>query len=648
MLPLVKKTMKTKADTMDMLDDWLISKINDSSENPDFGFIETLYQTCSAALVSLWKSHFRSTTHNRQKGILKKDIASIHFWKENFPTGHLDTILTESSDLKIRVLENLTGIGKILIPLFTDYGEATFSANSKRYSEVNFLKELNTQVEKATLMLDVEERSDPSSDDESDDFTPATERHQNRLGRLHSYTSCLIGLTPVVERYIWSLQRKAEIQYVPIETGFHSSHRAQPYAMRIRDRFSNAAAALVERLAEANLERSIRLRTKQEGEEVDGHTNEDAVTLFKPFSLFHDSGLGTSIPTISQYAATVASHTSFISVAGEDAIGRPRVPSLPQEGGRPFQCEYCRKTISMRNRIEWKMHVFADLESYICTHDECKDALKTFPTRQMWADHEFNEHFTLPQWRCFTCSITLGSPELYVEHLTQVHDFVLPDHYLTAVISEARETVLTPEFETFRCVLCLQDGLQTKKKYSTHVGRHLEEISLACLPRDEEESTDDGLDTDLSSNHRDVDDYYSFTAASHESDEGYEAQVPAPQSHPSLATVPEMESGVGKMAETSFPQKEFAEKDVPPPVSRPKGHRTSAKEGLDVFKSTEVEPAMAMPKASEIDYESLKPTSYWSVAEQRDFSRLLAHFGCDFVAISNFMKTKTTTMVRIA
>ncbi|KAF3479618.1 MYB DNA-binding domain protein [Arthroderma uncinatum] len=45
-------------------------------------------------------------------------------------------------------------------------------------------------------------------------------------------------------------------------------------------------------------------------------------------------------------------------------------------------------------------------------------------------------------------------------------------------------------------------------------------------------------------------------------------------------------------------------------------------------------------------YGSLQPTSYWSVPEQRDFPELVAHFGKDFDAISQFMKTKTPTMVK--
>ena len=43
-----------------------------------------------------------------------------------------------------------------------------------------------------------------------------------------------------------------------------------------------------------------------------------------------------------------------------------------------------------------------------------------------------------------------------------------------------------------------------------------------------------------------------------------------------------------------------------------------------------------------------QPSSYWSVPEQTKFPSLVAHFGKDFEAIANFMKTKTVTMVRHA
>jgi hypothetical protein len=40
------------------------------------------------------------------------------------------------------------------------------------------------------------------------------------------------------------------------------------------------------------------------------------------------------------------------------------------------------------------------------------------------------------------------------------------------------------------------------------------------------------------------------------------------------------------------------------------------------------------------------PSSYWSVTEQNDFKRYVAHFGTDWAAIANHMGTKTQTMVK--
>jgi hypothetical protein len=118
------------------------------------------------------------------------------------------------------------------------------------------------------------------------------------------------------------------------------------------DRFQNAPVDLIERLAEANWERSFRIRAQKEEEGLLAVV--DTQTVFKPVSIFHDSGIGSSIPTFSQYAATVASHTSFLTIAEDEAHGRPRVPPLKQKDGLPFECEYCGRTVSMRNRIEWK------------------------------------------------------------------------------------------------------------------------------------------------------------------------------------------------------------------------------------------------------------------------------------------------------
>ncbi|KAF7155926.1 hypothetical protein CNMCM6106_007838 [Aspergillus hiratsukae] len=90
--------------------------------------------------------------------------------------------------------------------------------------------------------------------------------------------------------------------------------------------------------------------------------------------------------------------------------------------------------------------------------------------------------------------------------------------------------------------------------------------------------------------------------------------------------------------------KETIEREITE-APRAKAGRGRQREGMYVFESAEQE-ILGSARQAEGGYGSLQPTSYWSVPEQRDFPQLLAHFGRDFEGISNFMKTKTTVMVK--
>lgn len=87
--------------------------------------------------------------------------------------------------------------------------------------------------------------------------------------------------------------------------------------------------------------------------------------------------------------------------------------------------------------------------------------------------------------------------------------------------------------------------------------------------------------------------------------------------------------------------------DVPP---RSKSSRGRPRDSVYTFEPTEPESTTVIPAAAaarpETNYNLPQTTSYWSVPEVRDFPLLLAHFGRDFEGISNFMKTKSTQMVR--
>ncbi|KAL3468894.1 hypothetical protein BJX99DRAFT_242539 [Aspergillus californicus] len=466
-----------------LVDSWIES--SHSNLDPNFGFIESLYHTCSAALQRVWKSKSSLSLTAAQQNLLKNDVARLDLWEENFPSCRLDTILGHSSYLRAEVLQNLYRIGMIL----TAYSSRIATCPEDNATAFG-TEGLSTLLEKCTVIISETEGSDTSSDSDTDSVcSSATEAHSNQHGRLHCYISCLMELGPAIERQISNIQFKLDQQTLPMPKVFSLSENAQPYARRIKDRFKDAQIVLVERLAEANWERSIRIRAQieeQMGQEPGPAAAIPALasTVFKPFSTFDDSGLGTSVPAKSQYATTIASHSSFMSVLGNEGEGRPRVPRLPDGGehGRTFRCTYCGKRISCKTRIQWKIHVFADLQAYICTHDTCKDALRTFDTRKLWADHEFNEHFSDTKWNCFVCSRTQDSSAKLISHLQLDHCVELNEPRLKLEISTSQKTVLRSGFADHPCQICLKTGWQTIKSYATHVGRHMEEISLACLP----------------------------------------------------------------------------------------------------------------------------------------------------------------------
>lgn len=124
------------------------------------------------------------------------------------------------------------------------------------------------------------------------------------------------------------------------------------------------------------------------------------------------------------------------------------------------------------------------------------------------------------------------------------------------------------------------------------------------------------------------------------------SQGPTPQSTTPITVMPQMDLSADGLVESIMPQdRELIEKELNPQIPRSRSVRGRAKDGMYVFDTTEAETIMPA-KPMETGYGGMQPTSYWSVPEQRDFPRLLAHFGRDFEGISNFMKTKTTVMVR--
>jgi hypothetical protein len=138
--------------------------------------------------------------------------------------------------------------------------------------------------------------------------------------------------------------------------------------------------------------------------------------------------------------------------------------------------------------------VFQDLQPYICTFDGCADALTTFPTRKCWAEHEFREHRVTRFLKCY-CPRTFTNKEIFERHLRYEHLLVLNDTQLRTQLAALEMAEEQPLCEQI-CPLCLQDrqfgkdSWASQRQFIEHVGRHLEEIALASLPRDMESDTE--------------------------------------------------------------------------------------------------------------------------------------------------------------
>lgn len=182
--------------------------------------------------------------------------------------------------------------------------------------------------------------------------------------RLRSHILSLMNLGPAIENTLAQAERR-DVDGVRLPVSiFNVSEPAKPYVSSVRDKFREAPVRLVERLGEANWQRHIVVRTQMAkfDEESGGDiqlpdSKQDVFSAFGPVSIFHDSGIGTSISASSQYAASVASHTSFASSLATEEKGSVRVPPTPVEVGvgKPFRCRICGiAQYRIRNRLDWK------------------------------------------------------------------------------------------------------------------------------------------------------------------------------------------------------------------------------------------------------------------------------------------------------
>lgn len=252
-----------------------------------------------------------------------------------------------------------------------------------RSQESQGLKNLIEQTKIITANRDRDEEaasSDGDDDDDDDknnedeaeeDDTSDDEQTIDIVELLKTQIACLTELGPTLQQnLLHSRNSYAKFSYPPV-VPFRLSDPAAVYVSLIRDKFRNAQVQLVNRLGEANWQRhqAIREQLKRSHVETDAAEDEDQTlyySVFRPHTTFHDSGVGTSVPTHTNHAP---SHASFQSSKFEGEHGCVRVPPIPEKAkdGKPFQCHFCGQDIpNIRSRVDWKL-VLTEFVCYDCT-----------------------------------------------------------------------------------------------------------------------------------------------------------------------------------------------------------------------------------------------------------------------------------------
>ncbi|OCL08617.1 hypothetical protein AOQ84DRAFT_275333, partial [Glonium stellatum] len=191
-----------------------------------------------------------------------------------------------------------------------------------------------------------------------------------------TYTQCLMDLSSSIDCPARDPEYHDQVPKLP---ALEKRNAHDYYADLIRIKFPKASVDLVKYLGEANWERYRRL----EAERATNASTEmqDAVAG----SIFHDSGMGSSVPPRTIYAATDTSYMS--SLADGD---RPRIPPLSEDAKKGHLFE---------------KHLYLDLRPYTCFYSKCPYNRRAFLDRKTWIDHFCLDHGLTPDWHNQSCPL---------------------------------------------------------------------------------------------------------------------------------------------------------------------------------------------------------------------------------------------------
>ncbi|KAL6716241.1 hypothetical protein ACLMJK_005807 [Lecanora helva] len=440
--------------------------------------LHELYHTVLQDFQYAWKSGgCRVCLTEPWVASIQESLSLLYMWAQGLDLHRLGQNSSQNWALQQRVTQLLLGVRRIVI------SDLFFGPRQD-------IPDTNVEA----LTSSESEGSDESSDDDlsSIDRSNALEgkkhqKHSRDIKMLQVRINNLMDMLPTIEHCVQMDQLPS---YEESVTDRLNHGEANPISnsmiLLIRDKFKFIDVSLANRLGEANWERFRRMRrlypdsktlfgadeAYDSGEDESGRdyvrkkevtSNGGVPSYFQPFSNFQDSGLGASLRPNSLSAASMASHTSFLSTKSA-AEGVHRVPPTPAKvaEGLPFKCPFCDRILqSIRNRIQWK------------------------------------------------CKATVDSLPVLKQHLEIEHDDV-PDAVKQWTIQNPVTISIERSIREERCPVCLKDSFKDRRNFVSHVTRHMEEIALLSLPATADQDTEPAEGSEPSIGSDDIEDFRSW------------------------------------------------------------------------------------------------------------------------------------------
>ncbi|OJD33094.1 transcription factor c2h2 [Diplodia corticola] len=240
-----------------------------------------------------------------------------------------------------------------------------------------------------------------------------------KLDDLRVYVQGLVDLGSTIEQPADHNKDSRQISERHLSKSLSSLLEPAAYTGQIQVRFPKIRAELATELGVLNYIRFVRLQLRRQ-------TNR-----------------GTSVTSEGVYTPSITSTSP-----GGSAV---RVPPLPSEELNCKSigcCIACGMSVNVKDRRQWKEHVFHDLRPYVCLVPGCQ--LETFNDRSSFGSHLVTYH--------------------------------------------ANDPLVTQQ----QCPICHKTAFTSQPCFLLHVARHMEEIALAALPSGVESDSlvEDNVSTD--------------------------------------------------------------------------------------------------------------------------------------------------------